>query len=217
LDLQLIIGFMLATLALAMMPGPDNIYVLTESISKGWRQGVGITCGLISGVIVHTTVVATGFSLIIFRYDWTYDVLKYAGAAYLLYMMYGVIKEPPMHIEESKESTKEPFLRLFGRGFLMNVLNPKVTLFFMVLLPQFVSNNPDHFSPFWQMSILGLTFMLVSFPVFAGVAVLSGSAAAALSSDRFWTITKWVKVIVLLALSILLLISNKPDSIIVNL
>lgn len=202
---------MLATLALAMMPGPDNTYVLTESIAKGWRQGVGITCGLISGVLVHTTVVATGFSLIVFEFDWAYDILKYVGSAYLLYMAYGAFKEKPAQISIGNKAQVEPFFQLFKRGFIMNVLNPKVTLFFMVLLPQFVSSKPESISSMWQMIILGLVFMTVSFPVFSSIAIVSGNLASLIRNDHFWIVTKWIKVIVLIGLAILLLMSANPN------
>ena len=154
MELSLILGFIAATLALALMPGPDNIYVLTESISKGWRQGVSITSGLISGCLIHTTLVATGLSVFVFNYPSVYNILKFAGAAYLLYMAYGAYKEQPMALNLGGKQARDSFWPLFRKGFIMNVLNPKVTLFFIVLLPQFVSNNG--FSPMWQMMILGL-------------------------------------------------------------
>lgn len=207
MELSLILGFITATLALALMPGPDNIYVLTESISKGWRQGVSITSGLISGCLIHTTLVATGLSVFVFNYPSIYNVLKFAGAAYLLYMAYGAYKEHPMELNLGGKQARDAFLPLFRKGFIMNVLNPKVTLFFIVLLPQFVSNNG--FSPMWQMMILGLIFMAVSFPVFASVALLAGKAAAAIATPRFWEITKYVKIAVLVGLAILMAMSER--------
>jgi threonine/homoserine/homoserine lactone efflux protein len=207
LELSLILGFITATLALALMPGPDNIYVLTESISKGWRQGVSITSGLISGCLIHTTLVATGLSVFVFNYPSVYNILKFAGAAYLLYMAYGAFKEQPMALNLRDKQARDSFWPLFRKGFIMNVLNPKVTLFFIVLLPQFVSN--DGFSPMWQMMILGLIFMAVSFPVFASVALLAGKAAAAIATPRFWEITKYVKIAVLVGLAILLALSER--------
>lgn len=189
------------------MPGPDNIYVLTESISKGWRQGVSITSGLISGCLIHTTLVATGLSVFVFNYPSIYNILKFAGAAYLLYMAYGALLEQPMSLEMSDKKARDAFWPLFRKGFIMNVLNPKVTLFFVVLLPQFVSN--DGFSPMWQMMILGLIFMVVSFMVFSGIAVLAGKTANLVATPAFWEITKYVKVVVLVALAVLLALSER--------
>jgi threonine/homoserine/homoserine lactone efflux protein len=203
----MLLGFAAASLTLAMMPGPDNIYVLTESISKGWRQGVAITTGLISGVIIHTTLVATGFSLIVFQYEWAFIALKLAGTIYLLYMVYGAIREKPIALEAFELGERQPFSPLFWKGFLMNVLNPKVTLFFMVLLPQFVT--PNGWSPMLQMMVLGGIFMIVSFPVFSGIALLAGKLSALVKSPKFWAVTKWLKVTVLLILAALMIMAHQ--------
>lgn len=188
------------------MPGPDNLYVLTESLSRGPKQGIGITTGLISGVIVHTLLVASGFSLLIYQFEWLYDLVKYTGAAYLLYLAVGAYREAPAAIESSKQGQAEPFVQLIRRGFLMNVLNPKVTVFFVAFLPQFVSG--DGWPPFLQMCVLGGLFMLVSYAVFGTLAVLSGKAASMVTRPAFWWITRWVKVLVLTALAILLALSS---------
>lgn len=129
------------------------------------------------------------------------------GAAYLLYMAYGALKEKPARIEHSGNDTVEQFSKLFTKGFIMNVLNPKVTLFFILLLPQFVSS--DGWSPMLQMMILGLIFMVVSFPVFATAAVLAGSAASLVQKPWFWSLSKALKVIVLMCLAILLALSQQ--------
>lgn len=208
MDLQLLIGFLTASIALALMPGPDNIYVLTESISKGWRQGVGITTGLVSGVLIHTTLVATGFSVIVFEYPLAFNILKVLGTMYLLYMAYGAINEAPMDVEFGPSSNREPLLKLVRKGFWMNVLNPKVTLFFMVLLPQFVSSTPGAWTPMYQMIFLGLVFILCSFVIFSGIALVAGSLASIIKNPTFWIITKWIKVLVLLGLAVVLVLSK---------
>lgn len=198
-------GFTLASLALALMPGPDNIYVLTESLSKGWRQGVLITTGLISGVLVHTTLVATGASLILFAYPWFYDLVKYLGALYLLWLAYGAFRESPIPLP-SGVGEKIGGLKLISKGFTMNVLNPKVTLFFMVLLPQFV--HEAGWPPFYQMLVLGGIFMGVSFLVFSSVAWLAGRLNNMISRPWFWRTTKAIKVLVLVILAITLALSS---------
>lgn len=207
MDASLLFGFALAAVLLALMPGPDNIYVLTESISKGARQGVSITAGLVSGALVHTLLAATGLSLLVFRHDAVYDVVKFAGAAYLLYLGYQATKEVPMKVEFGVHGSADPFFPLFRKGFFMNVLNPKVSIFFIALLPQFVS--PDGFSPMLQMSLLGIVFMLQAFIVFSSIALVAGSLASLVTNERFWTFTKWIKVIVLLVLGVLLAFSER--------
>lgn len=206
MDLSLVIGFMVATLALALMPGPDNIYVLTESIARGVKQGIGITTGLISGVIVHTSLVATGLSLLVFKYALVYDAIKYAGAAYLLCLAYGAFKEAPINVEIDQAPKPEPFFRLFIRGFLMNVLNPKVTVFFIAFLPQFVSKGG--MEPMWQMFVLGGIFMVISYAVFSSIAIASGWSAQLIKRPKFWVATRWIKVVVLVTLAAFLALSE---------
>lgn len=207
MDPGLLSGFLVAAVLLALMPGPDNIYVLTESISKGARQGISITTGLVSGVLVHTLLAATGLSLLVFRYDVVYHIVKFAGAAYLLYLSYQATKEVPMKVEFGVRGLSDPFLPLFKKGFLMNVLNPKVSIFFIALLPQFVS--PDGFAPMIQMSVLGVVFMVQAFIVFSSIALIAGSLASLVTNERFWATTKWIKVIVLAVLGILLALSGR--------
>jgi threonine/homoserine/homoserine lactone efflux protein len=207
MDNQLIIWFILATLTLAFMPGPDNIYVLTESIAKGPRQGIFITLGLMSGVIVHTTLVATGLSVLVFSNPIGFMVVQYAGAAYLFYLAYQAVKEEQQQVVLSTQGEASPASALLKRGFTMNVLNPKVSVFFIAFLPQFVAQ--DGWPPFVQMIVLGGLFALTSFFVFAGIAMVSGRSARMVQSPVFWSATKWIKVVVLLALGLLLLFAEQ--------
>ena len=202
MELSLILQFAFATLLLAATPGPDNVYVLTESVSKGWRQGVGITTGLMSGVIIHTTLVATGVSLLVLKNELAFSVIKYLGAAYLLYLAYGAFNEKPMEIHIGGQAKTEAFVVIFNRGFIMNVLNPKVSIFFIALLPQFVSS--EGYDPMYQMMILGAVFMVISFVVFSGIALISGRAASLIQHHSFWTTTKWIKIVLLTTLALLL-------------
>lgn len=197
----------MASAGLAFMPGPDNIYVLTESVSKGPRQGIFITAGLVSGVLVHTTLVATGLSLIVFKNDLAYNILKYAGAIYLIYLAYGAWKEEPKPLEIRIGGQQDAFFRLYRKGFLMNVLNPKVTVFFIAFLPQFVAS--DGWSPMLQLIILGVVFMLVSFIIFSSIALVSGESVKFVKNKKFWVVTKFFKISILLALAILLAYSHR--------
>jgi threonine/homoserine/homoserine lactone efflux protein len=206
MEVDLIFGFILASLALAIMPGPDNIYVLTESINKGFKQGLGITLGLLSGVLVHTSLVATGLSLIIFDSPLIFNIFKFLGAAYLLFLAFEATKSGISTLDTGTQSSAEPFLKLWRRGFLMNVLNPKVSVFFIVLLPQFVTSNG--WPPFYQLMVLGVLFIVCSFLVFGGIAFLAGKSAQLINNRWFWVISKWLKVIILLALAFLLVTSN---------
>lgn len=197
------ISFLIASVALTLMPGPDNIFVLTESISGGKKKGVSLALGLSSGIIVHTAFAATGVSLLIQSSSLAFDIIKYFGAGYLIYIAYKSAIEKKV---SSKDATTLPngFFKQFKTGFLMNVLNPKVTLFFVAFLPSFITKEGINVT--LQMFVLGSMFMLQAFVLFSMIALLSGSLASYLASDKFWIITKWLKVIVLFVLALFLLI-----------
>lgn len=186
------------------MPGPDNLFVLTESITKGQKNGILISIGLCTGVLVHTLAAATGLSIIFQQSAIAFSLIKYFGAAYLLYLAYLAYGEKPMTVNVDGEIAKEPInvFALIRKGFFMNVLNPKVSLFFIAFLPQFVSNNGYHITI--QMIVLGLIFMGQAIIIFGLISMLSGKLTSYVNSPRFWNITKWTKVSVLAILGIAL-------------
>jgi len=209
MDLNNVFSFLGFAALLAIMPGPDNIFVLTQSLSKGWKTGVYITLGLSSGVLVHTTAAATGVSVVLYSYAPAFMAVKLIGAAYLLYLAYQATKEKPMGMNENEHDPAYGlnFIGLIKRGFLMNVLNPKVSLFFVALLPQFVQANG--IAPFYQMIILGLLFMFESFLIFSAIAIIGGRFAEVLNQNRFWLATKWVKISVFVLLALKLALATK--------
>lgn len=209
MELNVLFSFLGASVLLTLMPGPDNIFVLTESITKGQRNGIAISLGLCSGIMVHTLAAATGLSIIIQKSALAFSVVKYLGAAYLFYLAYQAYKEKKMdiRIETSTSVTEKSFPKLIRKGFLMNVLNPKVALFFMALLPQFVSEG-DVAVPI-QMVILGAVFMLQALVIFGLISVLSGKLSKYLNSSRFWKVTKYTKVSVLTLLGLTLAVAKK--------
>jgi len=212
MELQQILSFLAASAFLTIMPGPDNIFVLTESLTKGQRNGICISIGLVSGVLVHTLAAATGLSLILQQSEVAFQTVKYFGAAYLFYMAYGALEEKRIPFEAATETDAAPFhfWPLVRKGFFMNVLNPKVSLFFIAFLPQFVSKVG--FSATTQMIILGGLFMLQGLVIFSLISVLAGKLSPYLNNDRFWLVTKWAKIVVLAVLGVFLLLSetNKP-------
>ncbi len=209
MELTLLMSFMLASATLAIMPGPDNIYVLTESITKGKRNGVLISVGLCSGVLIHTLAAATGLSLVIQSSDVVFSIIKYLGAAYLLYLAYQAYFDQPIAVDTSDQTPISVLsnFHLIKTGFVMNVLNPKVTLFFVAFLPQFITT--DGWSVAIQLILLGVVFMIISLLIFSGVALLAGSLTSYLRSPRFWIYTKWIKIVVLVGLTLMLLFSGR--------
>lgn len=208
MDQHLILSFIAASVLLTLMPGPDIVYVVLESISKSARVGWTIALGLVSGLIIHTILAATGISLLIEQSDIAYTILKTIGAIYLFQLAYGAIseKKPAFKDQQKTEQKDYHFFSLWRKGFFMNVLNPKVSLFFIALFPQFITT--DGYKVSVQMIILGAIFFVQAIIIFTLVCFLAGRLSPYLKNDRFWTITKWAKIAILLLLAIGLILSS---------
>lgn len=208
METGLILSFIGASVLLTLMPGPDNIFVLTESITKGYKNGIAISIGLCLGLVIHTIAAATGLSIILQKSAVAFSIIKYLGAAYLFYLAYKAYQEKQAVVEISSASKADrtPFLSLIRTGFFMNILNPKVSLFFIAFFPQFISK--DGYSIAIQMTILGIIFFTQAILIFSSIAILSGRLTKYLNNDRFWKITKWGKISVLSALGLTLALSK---------
>lgn len=201
-----LISFTIASFLMALMPGPDNLFVITESVTKGPRNGLWIAAGLNSGVLFHTFLAATGLSLLFKTSELAFTIIQYLGAVYLLYLAFQAWKDKGGS-EEGKESeltTKESAWKLYRTGIFMNVLNPKVSLFFIAFLPQFVKEEASFQIPL-QMLVLGVIFLLSGFITFASFALLAGQFRKILQHPKFSIITRYLKVIVLVVLASYLL------------
>ncbi len=208
MELGLVMSFLGASIILSLMPGPDNIFVLIESLTKGKQNGIAISFGLSLGILVHTLAAATGLSLIIQKSAIAFSFVKYFGAIYLFYLAYKALKENKSEINiETSLSNQTKFSKLVKKGFLMNISNPKVSLFFIAFLPQFITLNGINIT--LQMIILGLIFMLQALVVFSLIAVLSSKLTRFVNNPKFWRITKWSKVTVLSILGMTLALSKK--------
>ena len=161
--------FIVATLLLAMTPGQDFIYVMIRSISQGARAGIIAIAGLMVGVTLHTFAAATGVAAILLTSSYAFTAIKLIGAAYLIYLGIQAFRQRG-NLDIQKPRDKASDLKLFKEGILSSTLNPKLALFFMAFLPQFVSSGAE---PFSQMLLLGLLFALLSLPILIAVAVLS--------------------------------------------
>src|SRR5512136_1627213 len=121
--------FLGASVALTIAPGPDNIFVLTQGIARGRKTAVITALGMCSGISVHTTAAAFGISAIFYSSAVAFNIVKYPGAAYLLFLAYRNLRERSS--VRFARGDSEPLGALFKRGFIMNVLNPKVAMFFL--------------------------------------------------------------------------------------
>ena len=172
LPLETTVPFFAAALLLAAAPGPDNLFVLTQSALYGTAAGLVVVLGLCTGLICHTLAVALGIAAIFKTSAMAFTVLKYLGAAYLLYLAWQAFTVNPT--EPNGPVRSEPNRRrLYLRGLIMNITNPKVTIFFLALLPQFA--DPTRGDVTVQLFALGALFILATIIVFGGVAIGAGT------------------------------------------
>lgn len=182
------------------------MFVIIQSVTNGAKIGFTIAIGLVSGLIIHTTLAATGLSIVISQSEWAMKGIQYAGAAYLFYLAYlgAKSKSSPVKIEAQIDQSHS-FWKRWRTGFFMNVLNPKVSLFFIAFFPQFIlADSPISIT--YQMITLGLVFMIQALLIFGLVCLIAGKLTSVLRSDQFWKITKWVNVAIMAILGIGLLI-----------
>lgn len=202
---ETLISFAFATSALAISPGPDNIYVLVQSITNGKAYGIATVCGLITGCIVHTTLLAFGVSAIIKANDDLFFGIKVLGALYLLYLAYKVFKSDAQLDFDSETAPKKSLKALFVQGFFMNVLNPKVTIFFLAFFPGFLFS--ETMSTIAQFYILGGIFMLVSFIIFSAITLLAGQIESyTLKHRKSGVVFKWLQIIVFIGIAVFILV-----------
>lgn len=202
--IETLISFTIATLALALSPGPDNIYVLTQSLVNGTKSGIATTAGLISGCIVHTTLLAFGVSAIITTSEEVFYGIKILGACYLLYLAYSVFKSDS-EITFTNNAPKKTYWQLFKTGVIMNLLNPKVMIFFLAFFPGFLWDKDGN--TVYQFYVLGITFMIVSFFVFSLIALLAGRISNLLMKwKRINTVLKWLQIVVFVGIAVFILL-----------
>ena len=208
MNYDLLLSFILATSALAISPGPDNIYVFMQSLVNGKKYGIATVCGLITGCLVHTTLVAFGVSAIIKQNDSLFFIIKLFGALYLLYLAFNVYKSDAELSLNSNNIPKKSTTQLFKQGFIMNVLNPKVSIFFLAFFPGFLFSTT--LNTITQFYVLGFIFMIVSFIIFSIIAVLSGLISEYIKKHKnVGFILKWLQIIVFVGIAIFILLSEK--------
>lgn len=208
MNFEVLYAFIVATLALSISPGPDNIYVLMQSIVNGKKYGLATVVGLMTGCLVHTTLVAFGVSVIIKQSEVLFFGIKLAGALYLFFLAYKVWRSNAAIQFSEKNVEKKSISQLFRQGFIMNVLNPKVSIFFLAFFPGFLFSN--ELSNVIQFYVLGLLFILVSFIVFGGIAVMAGYISDYVKgNDKVGVFLKWMQIVVFIGIGVFILFSKK--------
>jgi len=164
--------FFTSSLLLALAPGPDNLFVLAQSAQHGRRAGLIVTIGLCTGILVHTAAVSLGVAAIFQTSMLAFTLLKCVGGAYLLYLAYLSFRAGGS-VGGVGEVQRLGYGKLYRRGVIMNVTNPKVSIFFMAFLPQFVDPSRGAIIP--QMLVLGTVFIVSTILIFGSVSLLAGT------------------------------------------
>jgi len=205
LMIETLLSFALATSILAISPGPDNIFVLTQSFVNGRKFGLSAVFGLISGCLVHTTLLAFGVSAIIKESANLFFIIKLFGSIYLVYLAFQVFKSDSSIILSENNIEKKTTRQLFKQGFIMNVLNPKVSIFFLAFFPGFLFS--DSISTVIQFYVLGIIFMLVSLIIFSAIAILSGVISEKIKENKsIGLYLKWTQIVVFVLIAIFILV-----------
>ncbi|RTZ96827.1 MAG: LysE family translocator [Deltaproteobacteria bacterium] len=207
IPIETVIPFLIASVLLALAPGPDNIFVLTQSAVSGKRAGLAVVFGLCTGLIGHSLAVALGVAVIFQTSALAFSALKFVGAGYLVYLAWKAFHASASRIQNRSEE-RLSLARLYRRGIFMNITNPKVSIFFLAFLPQFA--DPARGSIPLQIFQLGGFFILATILVFGSIAVLAGSLGSWLNrSQRTQKILNTVAGIVFLSLAIMMALAKR--------
>jgi threonine/homoserine/homoserine lactone efflux protein len=193
---------------MALSPGPDNIFVLSNTLYNGKRAGVFTVLGLVTGCLFHTTLVAFGISEFI-RFDENiFYVIKLLGFSYMFFLAYKVFNSSISFKIKKIENTKESSVNNFLTGLFMNILNPKVYFFFFTFFPAFLFSQPVELSYIYQFYILGALFMTTTLIVFLLIVVFSSAIAKHLVNFKvFHIIMKWIQILIFISIGCIILFS----------
>lgn len=178
---SILVLFLVAALAILITPGPAVIYIVARSVDQGRLAGIVSTLGVASGTLFHIAAATAGVSALLLSSALAFSILKYLGAAYLIYL--GIRKFlTPDEMEASEVRIPRRLRRIFVQGLVVNVLNPKTALFFFAFLPQFVDVSKGSIA--WQMLLLGIFFVLLGILSDGAWALLAGTAGNWLKRNR---------------------------------
>lgn len=204
-DLLLFAG---AALLMVLTPGPNMIYLISRSICQGRRAGVISLFGVVAGFLVHMLAAAAGLTALFMAVPLAYELLKWFGAAYLIYLAWQAVRPGARSPFEARSLPVDPPRKLFLMGFLTNLLNPKIAVFYLSIFPQFVSAG--HGSVFTQSIVLGLTQISISFSVNLCIALFAARMAAWFACNPRWlAVQRYFMGFVLAALAVRLVAEQR--------
>ncbi len=172
--------FLLTSLVVVLVPGTGVIYTISTGLFMGWKSSIAAASGCTAGILPHLLGCVLGLSAILHLSSVAFQMLKFVGAAYLLYLAWSMWRDKgAINIEASGQ--KNSLLQIVSKGFLINILNPKLSIFFLAFLPQFISSKGS--APSIQMVILSATFMLMTFVIFVAYGCLAHQVSSYLTSS----------------------------------
>ncbi|MFC0325293.1 LysE family translocator [Halomonas organivorans] len=186
-----LIGFSLVALGMVLTPGPNMIYLISRSICQGRMAGLISLCGVAMGFVFYMLCAAFGITAIVLAVPYAYDALRIGGALYLLWLAWQAVRPGGASPFQVRELPKDGRSRLFLMGLVTNLLNPKIAVMYLSLLPQFI--EPQHGSVLAQSLALGSLQIIVSLGVNALIVVMAGAIAGFLAGRPVWlAIQRWL-------------------------
>ncbi|WP_313551431.1 LysE family translocator [Pseudomonas sp.] len=208
-ELSHLLAFAAITLGMALTPGPNMVYLISRSICQGRTAGMISLGGVALGFAFYMVCAALGITALLMAVPFAYDALRIGGALYLLYLAWQAVKPGGRSPFQVRDLPKDSPRKLFAMGFVTNLLNPKIAVIYLSLLPQFIS--PAQGSVLTQSLLLGATQILISVTVNGLIAFTAGSIAAFLAGRPLWlTVQRWLMGTVLAGLAVRMASESRP-------
>ncbi|MGX5729814.1 LysE family translocator [Pseudoxanthomonas beigongshangi] len=207
-EISSLLAFALISLGMVLTPGPNMIYLISRSVCQGRTAGLISLGGVALGFVFYMLCAAFGITALVMAAPYAYDALRVAGAVYLLYLAWQALRPGGRSPLQVRDLPPDSPRRLFAMGFLTNLLNPKIAVMYLSLLPQFI--DPGQGSVLTQSLALGLTQIVVSVSVNAVIAVMAGSIAIFIGQRPVWqTVQRWLMGTVLAGLAARMLVEGR--------
>lgn len=208
LETSQVIAFVLICLAMVLTPGPNMIYLISHSICQGKTAGFISLAGVAAGFVFYMLCASLGITALVVAVPYAYDTIRIAGALYLLWLAWKALKPNAAPLFDIKNLSHDSPVKLFLMGFITNLLNPKIAIMYLSLLPQFI--HPQHGSILFQSIQLGLIQIVVSVAVNAVIVFSAGTIALFLQQKPIWAqLQRWLMGTVLAALAVRILFEQR--------
>ncbi|CDL86260.1 LysE family translocator [Xenorhabdus cabanillasii] len=208
-SIETLITFISISTFLCFLPGPDNLFILSQSAINGRKVGILITIGLCIGLAIHISLVSLGIAAILRENAVAFEVIRIFGIIYLTYLAWGAFKAKPVFIQVSTDKSHDTN-KLIRKGILMNLSNPKIIIFFLAFLPQFTNQNTNFIPVSLQSLYLGVIFSIITFIVFSIISYLSGYLSDVIShKPEIQNILNKITALIFVVLAVNLLISDR--------